>query len=116
MCYLHVLRVSQAKYLRQGKQGQRLPGWEQYNIQALADEIGANAHHVRSVLTRRSNTTFQFLELLATALGMSVPDLTGAMIRAAEKDKGRKPNSLKGKLQNWRVRRQQEDKTKGKVR
>ena len=104
------------KYCREGNRGQRLPGWEQYNIQALADEIGANAHHVRSVLTRRSNTTFQFLELLAGALGMSVPELTGAMIRAAEKDKGRRPNRLKGKLQQWRLRRQQLDKPKGKAR
>ena len=92
-----------------------MPGWEQYNIQALADEIGANAHHVRSVLTRRSNTTFQFLEMLATALGMGVPELTSVMIRAAEKDKGRRPNRLKGKLQDWRVRRE-EGKIKGKVR
>lgn len=67
--------------MQQGKRGARTPGWEEYNLERLALDLGVTPDHLRYALTGKSNTTLELVFRVGRALGLSPAVVVGRIER-----------------------------------
>lgn len=55
--------------------GSRVKGWEDVNIQLLAEKVGITAHNLRQQLSGRQKITLQRMQVVARVMRMSVHEV-----------------------------------------
>lgn len=84
--------MSEHVYSHASARGARTPGWEDVNMQSLADALGMAGQHLRQALTGRTNCTVRVLNLVASELGINLEKLIERIQTAKALDTQRAKN------------------------